>query len=313
MTIDMPQSGQFRVLVIFGGRSAERAVSLESGQAVAGALRSVGHTVGTWDPAATPMSDLHSADWDIAFPMLHGTGGEDGVLHRQLCAVGLPWVGCSIASSALTFDKSLTRARMQRYGIQVPLGTTITGRDTSAPIQFPVVVKPARQGSSIGVSMVRRQAEWGPAVDAALVWGSEVVVESYVAGREVSIPVIDGEVFPTVEIIVRDGWYDYDNKYKSDRTRYRVAPPDLPANMNSIALMACEVCGVEGIARVDFRINETNQAYVLEINTIPGMTIRSLVPRSAAAAGLSLSELCDRCVGTCMRRHDAEASDDRAK
>ena len=106
-----------------------------------------------------------------------------------------------------------------------------------------------------------------------------------------------------MEIIVRDGWYDYDNKYKSDRTRYEIAPADLPSNISSIALMACEVCGVEGIARVDFRISETNQAYVLEINTIPGMTTRSLVPRSAAAAGLSLSELCDRCVGSCTRRH----------
>ena len=298
----MPQADSIRVLVIFGGQSAERAVSLMSGRAVANALCDAGYTVGTWDPAETPATELRPADWDVAFPMLHGTGGEDGVLHRQLKKIRIPWVGCSIASSRLTFDKSLTRKRLQQHGIQVPAGITISRQDASVPIQFPVVVKPARQGSSIGVSMAGCTEEWGPAIDAALAFCSDVVVESYIAGREVSVPVIDGEVFPAVEIIVPDGWYDYHNKYENNRTQYQVPATDLPTNLGSVALQACRVCGAEGILRVDFRIDDADQAHVLEINTIPGMTSHSLVPLSAAAMKLSLAELCDRCVRRRMRR-----------
>lgn len=298
----MPRADSLRVLVIFGGRSAERAVSLQSGRAVADALCDAGYTVGTWDPAETPAKELKPAEWDVAFPMLHGTGGEDGVLHQQLMKIGIPWVGCSIASSALTFDKSRTRKRLHQHGIRVPSGMTISTQDVPAPSRFPVVVKPARQGSSIGVSIVRRSEEWMPALDAALAFCSDVVVESYVAGREVSVPVIDGEVFPAVEIIVEDGWYDYHNKYENDATHYHVPATDLPANLNSIAEQACEACGAKGILRVDFRIDDANQAHVLEINTIPGMTSHSLVPLSAAAMELSLAELCDRCVRDRMRR-----------
>ena len=302
MTAELPQTGQPRVLVVYGGGSAERAVSLDSGRAVTAALRAAGYSVGTWDPATTVVGDRHLVDWDVAFPMLHGTGGEDGVLQQRLQRIGLPWVGSSVAGSALTFDKSLTRERLLQCGIQVPVGTTISRRDTLPPSVFPVVVKPARQGSSIGVSLVANQTEWETALNTALEWSSEVVVESYVSGREVSIPVIDSEVFPAVEIIVQDGWYDYHNKYRSQSTEYRVAPADLPSDLDSVALMACDACGVEGIARVDFRISETGQAFVLEINTVPGMTPRSLVPRSAAAVGLSLSDLCARCVRRCLQQ-----------
>ncbi|MEO2036350.1 MAG: D-alanine--D-alanine ligase [Planctomycetaceae bacterium] len=298
----MPQAETFRVLVIFGGRSSERAVSLKSGRAVAGALCDAGHTVGTWDPAETPATELEPTDWDVAFPMLHGTGGEDGALHQQLAAIGLPWVGCSIAGSALTFDKSRTRKRLLEHGIRVPPGVTISRNDVSPPGRFPVVVKPARQGSSIGISIVRCSDEWIPALDAALAFCSDIVVESYVAGREVSVPVIEGNVFPAVEIIVEDGWYDYHNKYENNRTRYRVPAPDLPANLNTVAAQACEACGAKGILRVDFRIDDASRAHVLEINTIPGMTSHSLVPLSAAALELSLAELCDRCVRDRMRR-----------
>ena len=302
MTTEVPQLGSFRILVIFGGRSAERSISLESGQAVAEALRAAGHSVGTWDPAEAPVATLKPADWDVTFPMLHGTGGEDGVLHQQLQAIGLPWIGCSIASSALTFNKSRTRERLQQHGIQVAPGVTMNTQDATAPFQFPLVVKPACQGSSIGISLVHCHEEWVPAFNTALAYSSQVVVESYVAGREVSIPVIDGEVFPAVEIIIPNGWYDYHNKYNSDETQYETAAQDLPANLGSLALQACQACGAAGILRVDVRIDQANQAYVLEINTIPGMTSHSLVPQSAAAAGLSLTELCDRCVRRRMQR-----------
>lgn len=301
MINDVPQAGPFRVLVIDGGSSAERAVSLQSGQAVAAALADAGHIVGRWDPAETPVSELTPADWDIAFPMLHGTGGEDGCLQRQLQEIRIPWVGCSSTASALTFDKSLTRKRLQQHGVPTASGMTIRRRMNSAPLPFPVVVKPARQGSSIGVSIVTAADEWMPAVDRALSFCSDVIVESFVAGREVSVPVIDGDVFPAIEIVVEDGWYDYHNKYESDRTQYRISAPDLPEDLNAVALQACRVCRAHGILRVDFRIDADGRPHVLEINTIPGMTSHSLVPLSAAALGVSLSGLCDRVVRRRMR------------
>lgn len=296
MTNSSSQSRSDRVLVILGGDSPERAVSLESGQAVLKALAGAGYTVGLWDPAETAAEQLNPSDWDVAFPMLHGTGGEDGQVHQHLQAMGLPWVGCSIDGSSLTFDKSLTRERLQAHDVPVPRGCTVTSVDAPLPQVFPVVVKPARQGSSIGISLVHHEDQWVPALREALALSSDVVVESYIAGRELSVPVIDGEVFPVVEIAVRDGWYDYHNKYEADTTSYCVAPSDVPSDLGQLALRACQVCDVEGIMRVDFRLDENGRSFILEINTIPGMTAHSLVPMSAAFVGMSLSELCDRSV-----------------
>ncbi|MCH2210610.1 MAG: D-alanine--D-alanine ligase [Fuerstiella sp.] len=291
-----------RVLVISGGRSAEREVSLNSGRTVVDALRTAGYTVGEWDPAQTSVLEPTPGQWDIAFPMLHGTGGEDGVLHRQLRAVGLSWVGCSIDGSSLTFDKSRTRTRLKKYRVPMARGTTLNSPDTLPPFEFPLVVKPARQGSSIGISIVKDPGDWNEALNTAFSFCSEVVVESYIPGREISIPVIDGDVFPAVEINVQNGWYDYYNKYESSATDFQVSPADLPPNLSSLALEVCEACNVKGILRVDFRIDHSNRPYVLEINTIPGMTSHSLVPLSAAAAGLSLADLCDRCVQSQLQR-----------
>jgi len=284
----------YRVLVIFGGDSPERAVSLISGPAVVNALREAGHTVGAWDPSETRSEDLHRGDWDVAFPMLHGTNGEDGVIQRTLQEIGLPWIGCSAASSTLTFDKSLTRERLQQCGIQVPPGQTITSSKASAPLQYPVVVKPARQGSSIGVTIVNCEADWLPALARAFSLGSDVVVETYIDGREISVPVVDGTVLPAVEIRVPGGWYDYHSKYESDATEYCVAALDLPVNLNDVAAKACEACEAVGILRVDFRVDNTGKIYVLEINTIPGMSPHSLVPMSVESTGMSLADFCDR-------------------
>lgn len=296
MTTDGPQTAALRVLVVCGGCSAEREVSVESGRAVEQALQEAGHVTGIWDPAERPVSSLNPADWDVVFPALHGTGGEDGVLYQRLEEFGLHWVGCSVAGSALTFDKSLTRTRLLQHGIPVPPGRTIQSTDAPRPQSYPVVIKPARQGSSIGVSLVRDDDQWMPGLADAFSFGTDVVVESYIDGREVSVPVIDNEVFPAVEIIVQDGWYDYRNKYEVETTEYRATPDDLPPGLGELAQQACAACEVDGIMRVDFRLDHSGQPYVLEINTIPGMTAHSLVPLSAAAAGLSLAELCDRCV-----------------
>ncbi len=296
MAADASTSDSFRVLVVSGGYSPEREVSLQSGLNVADSLRQAGHIPDRWDPADRSADEINSAEWDIAFPMLHGTGGEDGVLHRTLQQIGLPWVGSSISSSFLTFDKSLTRERLQAHGIPIPPGRTIGSIEAPMPQSWPVVVKPARQGSSIGVTIVEGEVGWSSAVATALSLSSEAVIESYIAGREISIPVIDGEVFPAVEIEVPNGWYDYHNKYENESTKYHIAPADLPDDLNTIARRSCDVCDAEGILRVDLRINDRGEAYVLEINSIPGMTTHSLVPMSVESTGLSLPEFCDQCV-----------------
>lgn len=296
MTADSTPGEARRVLVVCGGQSAERDVSLDSGRAVLAALQDAGHCTGRWDPAETDLSQLHAEDWDVVFPVVHGTGGEDGIIQTQMQAAGFLWGGCSAAASALTFDKSRTRLRLKQRGLPVAPGRTMTAASSSRPDSWPVVVKPARQGSSIGVTVVREPAEWQPAVDLALSYGPDVVVESYIDGREISVPVIHDVVLPIVEICVAEGWYDYRNKYHSETTEYRVSPADLPSGLGDMAQAACQACEATGILRVDFRLDRQGQPFILEVNTLPGMTTHSLVPLSAAAAGLSLPELCDRCV-----------------
>lgn len=290
-----------RVLVIAGGDSTERAISLQSGECVARALAKAGHIVGRLDPVDQSVASIDRTKWDLAFPMLHGTGGEDGIVQRDLAAISLPWIGSSAESSALTFSKSLTRERLQGNGIRVAPGMTIQNDTFPAALQIPVVVKPDQQGSSVGVTIVREAHDWGPAVGYALSFGDRAVVESFIDGRELTVAVVDGEPLPPVEIVLPSGWYDYDAKYISEATTYDVDPPGLPADLLATAVRACEVCSARGILRVDFRVDRAGRAYVLEINTIPGMTEHSLVPKAAAAAGMNLVEFCDRCV---RRRYD---------
>lgn len=296
MTSNDPVGTASRVLVVCGGHSAERDVSLQSGQAVLDALQEAGYQTGRWDPAERSMSTVNAADWDVVFPVLHGAGGEDGVLQTQMQDAGFLWIGCSADASALTFDKALTRERLLQHHLPVPPGRTITSEEAPLPESWPVVVKPARQGSSIGISVVSSPEEWQPAVQEAFSYGADVVVETFIEGREVSVPVIDEQIFPAVEICVSQGWYDYRNKYEVDTTEYRVSPEGLPSGLGPLAQQVCHACDASGILRVDFRLDRQGQPYVLEVNTLPGMTTHSLVPISAAAAGQTLAELCSRCV-----------------
>lgn len=304
MVVEGDQLNPGRVLVVAGGNSGEREVSLESGRTAAAALRDAGYQVAIWDPAAEPAGDCDFSRWDIAFPMLHGAGGEDGVLHQTLQKAGLPWVGPGIEASRLTFDKAKTRERLIAHGIPVAGGQTIQSVDGPLPAVFPVVVKPARQGSSLGISVVSRAEDWFAALEKALALDSDVVVENYIEGREVSIPVIYGDVFPVVEIVLTDGWYDYQNKYVSDAAEYHVSPSGLPDELCSLAAEACDACDAVGVLRVDFRIDSQGTPYVLEINTIPGMSDHSLVPLSVTGRGWSLAQFCDWCVKSAWPRSD---------
>lgn len=289
-----------RIAVLLGGNSAEREVSLESGRNVAAALEQRGHEVIRLDPSCDTLTSLKGRV-DIILPMLHGTGAEDGSLQKLLEELQIPWLGSSSEASALTFDKVATRERLQSVGLPVPPGMALhrtdplaTIHDRIEPLGWPVVVKPSAQGSSVGVSIVRQKDELALAISEALRWGDVFLIEQFIAGRELTVPVIDGEAFPAVEIIPSRPWYDYAAKYADDATRYVVAPSNLPADMSPAVVEACRVCGVTGISRTDLRLDDAGRFWILEINTIPGMTSHSLVPMSAAARGISIGELCEQ-------------------
>ncbi len=300
MSLSLPHGGPLRIVVLAGGESAERAVSLESGACVAAALTQRGHRVLQFDPAILALHEIPGST-DVILPMLHGTGGEDGTLQRQLERLGIPWLGSSAEASNLTFNKAATREILANAGLPVAPGVALPHnasgeriRNASHQIGYPQVVKPSAQGSSVGITIVDSEADLAAAVSEAAHWGETFLIEKYIEGREVTVPVINGEAFPVVEILPPARWYDYAAKYTDTTTRYVVAPGNLPANLTEIVLAACQTCGVSGISRTDLRIDTEGHAWILEINTIPGMTSHSLVPMSARARGICPGELCEK-------------------
>ncbi|GAB5441969.1 MAG: D-alanine--D-alanine ligase [Fuerstiella sp.] len=286
-----------RFLVLAGGKSAEREVSLRSGACVAAALQAAGHQVRQIDPRDQSMARLNAEEIDVAIPLVHGTGGEDGVLLKRLKAAGIGWVGSSIAASELTFDKIRTNQFLRREGLPVPDHVVV---DRSIPpdqvhqqlvqLGYPVVTKPPRQGSSIGITIVADLDELPSGLDAAYNFGDECLIERFIPGREMTVAICDQRAFPVIEIHPA-AWYDYQSKYHDDQTRYEVDQSPAALELQQLALQACRLCGTSGISRVDLRVDPDGNPFVLEINTVPGMTDHSLVPMAAEATGLSLSEL----------------------
>jgi D-alanine-D-alanine ligase len=300
MSPAISQCRPLRIVVLAGGVSAEREVSLESGACVAAALKQRGHRVLRFDPAILALHEIPRST-DVIIPMLHGTGGEDGTLQRGLERLGIPWLGSSAQASELTFDKVATREALSNAGLPVAPGLALPRnasreliKNASRQIGYPQVVKPAAQGSSVGISIVDSEREIDAAANEAARWGEMFLIEKYIEGREVTVPVINGEVFPVVEILPSARWYDYSAKYTDETTRYDIAPKNLPANLTDIVMAACKICGVAGISRTDLRIDSDGHAWILEINTIPGMTSHSLVPMSVRSRGISIGELCEQ-------------------
>lgn len=281
------------VLVLAGGDSEEREISLQSGAAVVQSLQEAGHQVRLLDPRQGSLQSFVRPQ-EIVLPMLHGRGGEDGSLQRSLQQLGVQWLGCTAEAAALTFSKVRTRARLQQAGLPIAAGTCLhrgqSTRDVDR-LQYPVVVKPSEQGSSIGVSIVGNASELPAALQLAWTFGNEAVVEEFIAGREISVALADELLLPPVEIEAADGWYDFHAKYVSDRTRYVVNPAGLPADLERTVREAVGACQVTGLSRTDLRLMPDGRIALLEINTVPGMTSHSLVPMAAAAVGLSIAEL----------------------
>ena len=306
----MVQQGvQFgKVAVLMGGRSGEREVSLMSGQGVLAALRARGVDAHAFDPAERPMDDLKREGFARCFIALHGRFGEDGTVQGALELLGIPYTGSGVMASSMAIDKVMTKRVWHAEGLPAPRHVLLRRGEFTAEevdaipgkLGLPLIVKPAREGSSLGVTKVKSADQIQSAVAAAIALDTDVLCEQFIAGDEVTCPVL-GEgagatALPVIHIVAPDGEYDYQNKYFTDVTEYRV-PCDLPAGeeaaVQALVVDAYRVLGCRGWGRVDVMIDgATRQPYLLEVNTSPGMTSHSLVPMAAKAAGTSYEDLC---------------------
>ena len=303
-------AGFGKVAVLMGGRSAEREVSLMSGGGVLKALQGQGIDAHAFDPAERDLSDLKKDGFQRAFIALHGRFGEDGTVQGALELMGIPYTGSGVMPSALAIDKVMTKRVWLAEGLPTPRYVLLrkgvyTAQDVAAVPQalgLPLIVKPAREGSSLGLSKVVDASAMAAAVEAAAALDTDVLCEQFIAGDEVTCPVLgasDGaRALPVIRIVAPQGNYDYQNKYFSDDTQYLV-PCGLPAGeeaaIQAIVLKAYRVLGCRGWGRVDVMIDAaTRKPWLLEINTSPGMTGHSLVPMSARADGISYEALCLR-------------------
>jgi D-alanine-D-alanine ligase len=303
-------SERLKIVVMLGGPSAERAVSLNSGAGVAKALRSLGHTVVELDPQ-TPDWIL-PPDTDAVFLALHGTYGEDGTVQAQLEKLGVPYTGCDSGASRLAFDKVLTKQRCVEAKVPTAKFLVVESAKIPWPLgwQPPLVVKPVRQGSSVGLQFVERVSDWGNALSEAFRYDSQLLVEEKIVGRETTVGILDGVALPVVEVCPKAGAYDYRNKYTAGCTEY-FCPADFDTattkRIQEAALGAFRAIGGRDYARVDVMVlpgKSGSEPVVLEVNTLPGMTETSLLPKAAKAAGLSYEKLCQRMIDLALKRNE---------
>ncbi len=296
-----------RVAVLKGGHSLERGVSLRSGARVEDALERLGHAVVPIDAGHDLVARLRAAAPDVAFIALHGRDGEDGTVQELLELLGIAYTGSGVSSCVRCADKVLAKHVLRDAGVPTPdwhAFTSFAFRELGAGdalgaleerLDFPIVVKPARQGSALGIKVAGSSAEVPGALLAAFSYDAKVLLERYVAGRELAVSVLDGDALPVVEAIPRDGTaYDFEARYEIGRTDF-VCPADVPDEVVGVALDAVRALGCEGYARVDLILGDDGPQ-VLEVNTVPGLTDTSLLPQAADAAGLDFDALVERVV-----------------
>ncbi len=288
-----------KVAVLFGGTSAEREVSLNSGSRVLAALQGQGIDAHAFDPATQTLDDLKG--YDRAFIALHGRHGEDGTIQGALEVMHLPYTGSGVLASALAMDKFRTKLMWQAAGLPVPEYALLTAESDFAALEaqlgLPLFVKPAREGSSIGVTKVKEAGALKAAYEEAARHDPLVIAEKGVMGGEYTVGIVGDEVLPIIKIEPATEWYDYEAKYNRDDTKY-LCPCGLPEakemQIRKQALEAFRVLGGRGWGRVDFLMDEAGNHYFLEVNTAPGMTDHSLVPMGARVAGLEYPTLVRR-------------------
>ncbi|MGA8705907.1 MAG: D-alanine--D-alanine ligase [Steroidobacteraceae bacterium] len=302
------QPAQFgRVAVLSGGTSGERDISLRSGRAVLAALERRGLDVLGFDPGERPLSELLALEVERVWVALHGPGGEDGTVQGALGHLGLPYSGSGVLGSAIGMDKLRTKWVCQAVGVPTARFVVLRNeQDLDSALEqlgLPLFVKPASQGSSLGLSRVERADELMAAWQAALRVDPTVFAESLIPGAEYTVALLQGEALPSIRIETPRSFYDYEAKYRSGDTRY-FCPSELskPAeeHLGRLALAACNACGAAGWGRADFIMDRTGRPLLLEINTIPGMTDHSLVPMAARAAGIEFDELAWRVLETSL-------------
>lgn len=291
-----------KIAVLKGGPGSERAVSLKSAESVIEALILLGAVVCVVDVTSTDF--VVPEDAIVAVNMIHGTFGEDGQLQKILEARGIPYTGAGVASSHVAFDKFLSKEKFIAAGVATPRSQTLKldGSDTLG-LSLPVVVKPPREGSSVGVHIVRTEAELVAALDDAKRFGHETLIEEFIDGKELTVGVIGGVALPVIHIEPVSGFYDLNNKYPwmggTGKTNYH-CPAALDERttkrVQDVALTAMKALNVEVYGRVDIMLRNDGEPFVLEINTIPGMTTSSLLPKAALTAGIEFPQLCERII-----------------
>ena len=332
-----------KVAVLFGGTSAERDVSIASGAQVVQALRQAGHEVVAVDTARGVLAgaderkllesgvsrvppeqadlDLLATgdataltrapelnDVDVLFLALHGGSGEDGTLQALLELVGIPYTGSGPLASAMAMDKDITKRLARFAGIPTPdwLMAPATEADVERSLGWPVVVKPSKQGSTLGLSVVKRPGGLRAALDLAFEYDDEVMLERFIPGRELTVPILGEDTLPVGEIISKNEIFDYEAKYQPGMAE-EIFPADIPddvaAEAARLAMATHVALKLEGFSRVDFRLDDAGRLWLLEVNTLPGMTAASLVPKSAKAAGIAFPELCERICRIAIEEH----------
>lgn len=331
-----------RITVLLGGTSAERDVSLASGLRVLVALRAKGHEVAAVDPASGLLdsASLHGAlaagmrrEWpaaatlarlragalgpmlgmlpavraaDVVFNALHGGDGENGTIQAILDSAGVPYTGSGALGSALAMDKDLAKTLFRSAGVTTPdwLMTPASREQVETTLRLPVIVKPSKQGSTVGLSLVKESNAMAPAISLARQYDDEVMFEQFIAGREFTVGILGDEALPVGEIITKKELYDYEAKYTAGMAR-EVFPASLTPNatrvIQSQARRAFKALKLRGYARIDFRMSDDGTFYCLEANTNPGLTELSLIPQAAAAAGILFPDLCDRIAHLAMQ------------
>ncbi len=302
-----------KVAVLLGGHSAEREVSLASGRAVLAALQAAGVDAHALDPADERFQQtLLDGGFARAFIALHGRGGEDGVMQGMLEVAGIPYTGSGVLGSALGMDKLRTKQVWQSAGIPTPAFTLLTNAAEVAAaqdgLQYPVIVKPAHEGSSIGISKVESASALPQAWQQAAHYDSSVIVEQWISGAEYTAGILGDEVLPLIRLETPNAFYDYAAKYQADTTRYLI-PCGLEAaqeaQLQGLALQAFRAVGAQGWGRVDFMLDGAGRPWFIEVNTVPGLTDHSLVPMAALAAGHDFGQLVRRILDTSLevQRH----------
>lgn len=298
-------AGKLNITVMLGGPSAEREVSLRTGAAVAKALRSLGHNVRELDPLDKFWSLPPKTD--VVFLALHGTYGEDGTVQEQLEKLHVPYTGSGPEASRIAFDKVLTKQKCLAANVPTAKFEVFDSPDASWPIGWtpPVILKPVRQGSSVGLQFVERVENFHAALTEALRFDSMVLMEEKIIGRETTVGILDGKPLPVVEVKVKHGEFDYKNKYTPGASEH-FCPADFDAattkRIQDAALGAFNAVGGRDYARVDVMVRANGDPIVLEVNTLPGMTDLSIFPDAVKAAGIDYAQLCQRMIDLALRR-----------